>query len=291
MKEEGDKAFANRNKIYEERNKIQEQLNLLYTRKRESVQAYKEASDRHWQKMNDERAKKAERLRAQRAAEEDEKKKEITDQLREEAHQPAFQAQIEDCQTLIDSLLRIAGGGAPSAPTAALNAPKSDLAGVPKLEKRTVEAPAEAGLIARKKKGEEEEAYFVGGKGKKKNAANKPTTPSSTSASQLNMPLPTLTALLSLSIPPPTSLTDIPRTVEDLKTKKAWFEANQARQTAENIAKAEKEIKKIESGQVVPAELKPEHLGEPAPTPAVNAPKENGVASEAVDQRLDQVQE
>ena len=54
-----------------------------------------------------------------------------------------------------------------------------------------------------------------------------------------------LTALLSLSIPPPTSTADVPRVIEDLKTKKAWFEANQARVTAENKAKAEAEIRRL----------------------------------------------
>jgi len=36
--------------------------------------------------------------------------------------------------------------------------------------------------------------------------------------------------------------------VEDLKTKKAWFEANQARVTAENITKAEADIRRLASG-------------------------------------------
>jgi len=37
----------------------------------------------------------------------------------------------------------------------------------------------------------------------------------------------------------------VPRVVEDLKTKKAWFEANQARVTAENVKKAESEIQRL----------------------------------------------
>jgi len=52
---------------------------------------------------------------------------------------------------------------------------------------------------------------------------------------------------LSLSIPPPVSTADLPRVVEDLKTKKSWFEANQARQTAENVAKAQAQIQKLNS--------------------------------------------
>jgi hypothetical protein len=109
------------------------------------------------------------------------------------------------------------------------------------LELRQVEEDS-AGLVARKKKGEDEDNYFVGGKGKKKGAkaSNASGAQTPTTGSQLNIPLGILTALLDLSIPAPGSTTDVPRVIEDLKTKKAWFEANQERTTAENIAKAER---------------------------------------------------
>lgn len=50
---------------------------------------------------------------------------------------------------------------------------------------------------------------------------------------KLNLPFSVLSAILALSIPPPTSSADVPRTVEDLKTKKAWFEANNDKVTKE----------------------------------------------------------
>ena len=112
-------------------------------------------------------------------------------------------------------------------------------------------------FVPRKKKGDDEEAYFVGGgkgnkgkgkKGSKANgAANAEATPPSTST--VNVPFATLAALLSLSIPPPSSQADVARVVEDLKTKKAWFEANQVRVTAEAIAKAEAEIERLMRGK------------------------------------------
>jgi len=55
--------------------------------------------------------------------------------------------------------------------------------------------------------------------------------------------------LLALSIPPPVNSGDVPRVVEDLKTKKAWFHANQTRVTQENIAKAESQIAKLGKGK------------------------------------------
>ena len=77
------------------------------------------------------------------------------------------------------------------------------------------------GVVVRKKKGEEEEeAYFIAG-GRKNNGRAKPSTPAaetnSTEAagSQRNVPLPTLTALLSLSISPPTSTAACHRGAQD----------------------------------------------------------------------------
>jgi hypothetical protein len=123
----------------------------------------------------------------------------------------------------------------------------------PTLEIRQVEAAPDS-FVLRKKKGDEEEAFFVGGKGKSKSKkgkadANAPPVEATPSSSNVNVPFGTLSALLSLSIPPPSSQADVARVVEDLKTKKAWFEANQARMTAEAIAKAEAEIQRLTKGK------------------------------------------
>ena len=252
LKKESDEAYAGRSKLFEERDDIQNQLQAAFNRKRESSQLFREANDRYWTKVNDDRARRAERARAQRAAEELQKKQEIAERLREEAQLPAFQAQIEDCQTLIDYFTGKSTGNITykSAPVAV----RPEVAGVPKLELRKVEESPE-GLVVHKKKGDEEDAYFVSSKkNKTKKGSSKvngtgrttPTSPTNVNTS-LNVPLPTLAALLSLSIPPPASNLDLPRLIEDLNTKKVWFEANQARVTAENIAKAEADILRLTS--------------------------------------------
>ena len=307
LKKEGDEAYASRSKLLDERSAIQAQLDELYNRKRESAQNYKDANDKFYTKLNEDRARRLERQRAERAAHEEAKKKEIADRLREEAEVPAFQAQIEDCQTLIDQF-----SGKSSTATLSNQKPlteKTDVAGVPKLDIRKVEAGPGEGVVVRKKKGEEEESYFIAGGGKKKGKKGhaKPSTPAAetngteAAGSQLNVPLPTLTALLSLSIPPPTSTADVPRVIEDLKTKKAWFEANQARVTAENKAKAEAEIRRLlgksadvevpSSGDVPPPNGGAEQPPEPAPTPAAAPGLSLGVPAEPVDEKLESVQE
>jgi len=181
---------------------------------------------------------------------------------------------------------------------------RADITAVPKLEVRKLDAAPGDGLVARKKKGEEEESYFVGKakKGKKGGAKSSGSAEPTSSSQQLNIPLATLSALLSLSIPPPTSSAEIPRVVEDLKTKKAWFEANQDRVTKERIAKAEAEIKRLTGGKgVVDAEvdsatIEPPNGGgelpaEPASTPQARDIPSTAVPGDEVVDKLEHIQE
>ncbi|RXW25301.1 hypothetical protein EST38_g618 [Candolleomyces aberdarensis] len=247
LQKQGDEAAAGRKKLFSERDSIQAQLTELFEKKRSLTQQYREANDRHWQKINEERQRRAEKARLQRTADEKAKKKEVADRLLEEAQVPAFQAQVEDCQTLIDHLSGKSSGNV-TLKTASAGGEKAAVAGVPKLELRKVEVEnIPEGSVVRKKKGDDEENYFVAkskSKGKKTPKAESPATPSTPSAN-LQLPLPTLSALLALSIPPPASSADVPRVIEDLQTKKAWFEANQERVTAENIAKAKARIEQL----------------------------------------------
>jgi hypothetical protein len=252
IKKESDESYASRAKLFEERDNLNSQIKSLLSEKRERQQAYRDAHDKHWAKVTEDRARRAERMRAQRVAEEAEKKLEIAQRVRDEASIPAFQTQIEDCQTLIDFF----SGKAPATSTLKSRSSllaKAEVSGVPKLEIRQVDAVPD-GAMVRKKKGEDEDNYFVGAKGKKgkKGSAPKvinspaddasPTTPTS---DKLNIPLHHLSALLALSIPAPDSQADASRVIEDLNTKKTWFEANQPRVTAENVAKAEAEIVRL----------------------------------------------
>lgn len=305
LKKEGDEAYAGRSKLFAERDDLQAQITVLYNEKRDSAQKFREANDKYWSKINEDRARRAERARVQRAADEAQKKQEIAERLREEAQAPAFQFQIEDCQTLIDYFL---GKNTENVTFKSAAVPKEGVAGVPKLELRKVEE-AQEGVVLRKKKGEDQESYFVGGKGKgkgkkgpsKTNGTN--GTAETPSSGQLNIPFPTLSALLSLSIPPPASPADVPRIVEDLKTKKAWFEANQDRVTAENIAKAEADIKRLTNAgsdskaagaavaEVTPPNGGGERPGEPAPTPLDTDHLSTAAPSEEVVEKLEVVKE
>ncbi|KAI6113672.1 hypothetical protein EV401DRAFT_2268453 [Pisolithus croceorrhizus] len=239
LRKESDDVYVGRSKLIKERDTLQEQLNNLYNEKRDISQKFRDASDRFWAKVQEDRARRLERVRTQKAEEEARKKLEIVERLRDEAAVPAYQAQIEDCQILIDAL---SGKTGSTVGLSSVSSPaKADLAGVPKLEPRQVK-DIDEGLVVRKKKGEgEEETYFAGKQKKGKKDRQ-------TKSGNLNLSLPMLKALLSLSIPAPTGPGDVPRVIEDIKTKQAWFVANQERATAENIAKAELEIQHLTSG-------------------------------------------
>ena len=245
VKKEEDELYANRSQLFDERNTLQQQLDGLFGERRELTAQFREANDRYYVKLNEDRARRAERRRAQKEAEENEKRQARALQLREEASQPAFQVQIEDCQTLIDYFSGKSSTAVVSTAKASFTEPTQEI--------RQVEI-APDNFVPRKKKGDEEEAYFVGGKGKSKSkkgpkAVGNAPAEATSSSSQVHVPFATLSALLSLSIPPPSSQANVPRVVEDLKTKKAWYEANQARVTAEAIAKAEAEIQRLTKGK------------------------------------------
>ncbi|KLO18103.1 hypothetical protein SCHPADRAFT_820460 [Schizopora paradoxa] len=324
MRKDGDELHANKQVLVGQSSALKAEIDALYTRKRESTKTYKDAGDRYWTKVNADRERRQQEYKAKREKEENEKKRAVALELREEAELPAFQEEIEDCQTLIDFF---SGKGTGVKERADPASSKVALVGVPELELRQVETAPAAGFVQSKKKGEDEDVYFAGtkgkGKGKKNGGKAKPNgsaaadaatngdapSPAPSSSDKLQVPLATLRALLKMSIPPPSSPADVPRTVEDLRTKKAWFEANQARVTKENIAKAEAQIQKLsaaqptstkgssKSGTATPAsEILPpngdgENPAEPIPTPLQTDTLSVGVESEKVDEVLEEVQE
>jgi len=249
IKKESDEVYAGRGKLFEERDSINAEIKGLLQEKRDQQQTYRIAQDVYWKKVNEDRARRAEKHRAQRAEEEARKKLEIVERIREEASGPAYKNAIEDCQTLIDFL------SGKSVTKKNDNSPfaRVEIASVPKLEVRQVDAVPKD-VIVLKKKGEEDDNYFVGGKrgkkGKKSGASKLPNgsagdTGASSTNEKFNIPLGILSALLGLSIPAPDSQADVPRVIGDLNAKKEWLEANQARVTKENIEKAEAEIARL----------------------------------------------
>ncbi|KAH7343805.1 hypothetical protein B0J17DRAFT_713960 [Rhizoctonia solani] len=295
IKKEQDEAYASRNKIYDERSEISGRLDELYQKKRDSNAAWREANDKYYAKLTEERARKQERYKKQREEEDRQRRREQAQRIREEAEIPAFQVEIEDCQTLIDLFSgKITGAAADNKVSTAKSS--NGISGVAELAIRTVEVDPGLG-VALKKKGQEEENYFVA---KKKKTSGKPNQQP---VKEKEAPKPedhfqvsfsTLTALGTLSIPPPSSNADVERCIADLQKKRDWYLANQKSVTAEKVAKADAEIAKLEAQAGTNGEVpngNGEHPPEPTHTPAVGGEFSAEVPSEAVDEKLAEVKE
>jgi hypothetical protein len=211
-------------------------------RRRSVQQNWKRADrSRYYAKVQADRQARQERFKAEKAKEDAARREEEITRLREEAKNPAYAAEIEDCKILIGWFQGKYGvGEVPATNAGGKEQAQATLEGVKVLEIRKVENDFKGMTL--KKKGDDEElgGFFGGsGKGKKKGGKKGSASASGTATPQgeaaasgaVNLPMSLLSALLSLGIPPPSGKDDVQRTVDDLETKKAWFEANSAAKT------------------------------------------------------------
>ncbi|GAA5912237.1 hypothetical protein JCM6882_005204 [Rhodosporidiobolus microsporus] len=260
-----DETSKVRDGLFEERNAVSKQLDDLFTQKKASAAAFREANNKYYQKLNDDRIKRDERRRAERKAADEGKRAEINRQLLEEAQAPAFEREIEDCRTLIlhfQQRIGLAPASSSSSSNGSLFA-RAEVAGVPKLEIRQVDKGDLPKGVALKKKGEQEEESWgglapkKGKKGGKKSPAPGASTPASTddgaatptssvADEKLNLPFGTLTALMSLGITAPLTTSEVQVTIDSLNLKKKYFTDNQARVTKERVEAVEAKIRKAE---------------------------------------------
>ena len=195
---------------------------------------------RYYAKVQADRTARQERFKAEKAKEDASRREEEIIHLREEAKNPAYAAEIEDCAVLISWFKGKYGKGEVPETNAGSKsgsgAATASLQGVKDLEIRQVDSDFKGMTL--KKKGDDEElgglfgGLFKGKKGKGKKAEPTGTaTPPAAESGAVNLPMSLLSALLSLGIPPPSGKEDITRTIDDLETKKAWFQANSEAKT------------------------------------------------------------
>ncbi|GAA5934527.1 uncharacterized protein JCM15063_004603 [Sporobolomyces koalae] len=250
-----DEQSKTRDSLFDERNELSQQLDQLLGKKKASAQAFREANNKYYDKLNAERAKRDERRREERKAQETSRRDEINQQLLEEAQAPAFEREIEDCRNLILFFQQRIGqaqtsssSNGPSSSASLFERPQ--VGGVPKLELRRVEQELPKGAVLRKKgqQDEQDETGWGGngGKSKKKSAQaaakKEGSNEGQTSEQLLNLPFGTLAALMSLGITAPLTTKEVPQTIENLEKKKKYFVDNQGRVTKERVAAVEKKI-------------------------------------------------
>lgn len=260
LKAKAEKSGESRQQLLAKRGEVQAKLDDLWKKRRARQADFRTENDNFQSKVRQEREKRNEKLREEKRAEEARRRKDDEKSLREDAALPAYTKEIEDCDVLIRYFLSKTGGGIED--EASADAEKKPLEGVKPLEIRKIENGEDAfsgATIAKKKDQDEDLGYFVGaskknkGKNKKKRGVplsldeESPKTSGAESAPTLkgagfNVSLPTLSALLSLNIPPPNNQADIHRVVENLRLKKAYFVGDQKRKTQENIENVEKKL-------------------------------------------------
>ncbi|KAF8525333.1 hypothetical protein JB92DRAFT_2877499 [Gautieria morchelliformis] len=236
LQKESDEVYANREQLYRERDELQKQLSALHEQRRQAADQFREKRNAYWEKLTEDRAREAELLRAQRTAEGERKRAEAREQLLERARAPAFAIEIRDCRSLLEYFSSKADqSSAPSPPATVTGAERPP-------QSPSSENHPGAGWVPLKKKSEGED-FFIGGKGKAKKGQRRGTSVATTS--KVSIPLGIMSTLISLAIAPPTTTSEIPSTIEDIKRKIEWFEANQTKATEENVARTEAELHRI----------------------------------------------
>ena len=209
LQKERDQAFANRDQLFQERDELQRQMSALHEKRRQITEQFREESSLYWQKLTEERAHGAERLRAEKSAQEEQRRAEAQERLLEKARAPAYGAEIRDCRSLLEYFC-----GKSENPTIVTATPQP-----PNPQPFSENYPGPDWVPLKKKA--EEEAFFVGGKGKAKKGSRRGT---SSAPSKVSIPLGIMSTLISLAITPPTTTAEIPETIEGIKKKIEWFE-------------------------------------------------------------------
>ncbi|KAF2012368.1 hypothetical protein BU24DRAFT_426250 [Aaosphaeria arxii CBS 175.79] len=237
LKAEQDEAFKSMKELRDQTDKARADQQAKY-------QAIKQLKDTYYQQKRafsdyDYQARKArqERRRQEQLEWQAGKRKEAASKRLEEASAPAYQDEILACEGLIRYF-------DPSALPAKESAVASKFAAS---AQRTVDDSGFKGTRL-SKKDDDEESYFVGGGGKKNKKGKKGgAAPAAPAEAKFNLSIGVIEELSKVGVDAPSSQADVPATVEKLKAKLAHWKEDQDRKTKENIAKAQKEIDRLEA--------------------------------------------
>ncbi|KAM3065355.1 multicopy suppressor of BFA (Brefeldin A) [Clarireedia jacksonii] len=242
LKAEQEEAYQNFGSLKAEKDK-------LYKEQQDKWVAYKKLQDDYHQGVRDfknyewnQRQKARERQKAEYEKRENERKKERAQKLLAEASDPAYLDEIR----LAESVLRYLDPSSTSA-KAPLQAPS----GLEAAPGRTVDDSGLKGVRVVKKEDREED-YFKGTGGKKGKKGKKGTataSPASTppASGKYSCPPAVMEDLSKMGLDPPMSAADVPAVTEKVKAKLAHWKEDQEAQTKRNIAKAQKEVERLDA--------------------------------------------
>ena len=240
LKAEQDEAFKSMKALRDQTDKARAEQQEKYAAMKQIKDAYYQQKRAYADYERQAYQVRQERKRQERQEYESNKRKEIAKQRLEEASAPAYHDEIITTEGLIRYF-------DPSALPAKETTVASKFAAS---AQRTVDDSGFKGTRI-VKKDEAEENYFMGTggkKGKKGRKGGNAATPTETKTeSKFNLSIGVIEELTKVGVDAPSSQADVPAVVEKLKGKLEHWKSDQDRKTKENIAKAEKEIERLEA--------------------------------------------
>jgi len=262
LKAEQDEAFKNLKALRDQTDKARAEQQEKYLARKELKDNYYQ-SKRAFQNYEFEARKiRNEKRRQEQLQYVASKRKETANKRLEEASAPAYLDEIIATEGLIRHF-------DPSA------LPPKEATVTSKFAASAQRTVDDAGLKGTRvsKKDSEEEVYFAGTGGKKGKKGKKGGA--STAPSKFNLNMGIIEELAKVGVDAPSSQDEVSATVEKLQAKLAHWKEDQDRKTKENIAKAQKEIERLEAEEDEAAN----GTTESAPQPAKKRPAVNGTAS------------
>ncbi|KAF4625482.1 hypothetical protein G7Y89_g12685 [Cudoniella acicularis] len=274
IKGEQDAAYQNIQSLYDERTK-------LHAAQQESWAALKKLKDDHHTQIRavkdyEFNARKIAQARRKQEQENyvKEKKKERAQQVLEEASEKAYLDEIRRAETLLRFF------------DPSYTSEKAPLQAPSKFTAQAQRSVDDSGIKGVKVVRKEEEDYFAGtggkkGKKNKKAAAAPAETP--VTVSKFNCPPSVMEDCSAMGIDPPMSAADIPAVREKVKAKLDHWKADQEAQTQKNIAKARKELERLESEEDGASPTTPATNGNHGETKATAGVEEGGSVANEVE--------
>ncbi|KFY74632.1 hypothetical protein V499_05379 [Pseudogymnoascus sp. VKM F-103] len=241
---------AEQDEVFKNIHALRSQREDLYKESQAKYQAVRAIEDNHWKAKKafqsheyEQRQKTRERIKAEQEAFNLLKKRERAEKVLAEASEPAYLDEIRRAQSLIHYL----------DPSTANEASKPLLApsGLTAEAQRTVDDSGIKGMKVAKK---EDEEYFAGTGGKKgKKGRKAAASPAAPAPGKFTLPPAVLEDCSAMGIEPPMNAADVPAVLAKAQEKLAFWRADQKAQTEKNVAKAQKDIEKLDAEDSAPA--------------------------------------
>ncbi|RFU30465.1 hypothetical protein B7463_g5859, partial [Scytalidium lignicola] len=243
-----DAIKAEQDDVYKNLNQLRDERTRLHAEQQEKYSAIKKVKDEYYQQRaaaihyeKEARARIRERQKIEQENYNKEKRKERAQRLLAEASDPAYLDEIRRAEGLLRFL----------DPT--FSSEKAPLVAPSGLEAQAQRTVSDSGIKGVKVVRKDEEDYFVGTGGKKGKKGRKAVAESPASSGKYSCPPSVMEDCSAMSIDPPMSAADIPTVAEKVKEKLEFWKNDQEAQTQRNIAKAKKEVERLDAEETATA--------------------------------------